>query len=104
MSEKKIADLCVPKSHYQGADGKPKTAYENIGVVMQNDNGGQYILLKKYISLSGFPSSAESENVLVSVFKTDGRQEGMQQSQSAGNGSYSGGQAPAENQGHGATF
>jgi hypothetical protein len=71
MATKKIGNLAVKTGEFtpQGAD-KPKGTYENVGTLMQNDDGSQFLLIKKCINFAGFDNS-DSNEVLVSVFNNN---------------------------------
>lgn len=58
-------DLAVVTGTYQ-KDGETKKRYENIGVVMENDNG-MYMLLKKTFNPAGIQDGKES--IIVSMFE-----------------------------------
>ena len=66
---KKIYDLCVKVRSYTDKDGKNKNVWENIGSVMQNEQDGhQFIMLKAYFNLAGFPRKEGSDSISVSFF------------------------------------
>ena len=67
MASTKTADLCVASGHYTDVSGKDRNQYENIGVVMRNEKGESYLILKPYINLSGFPQ--KGNGVIVSIFR-----------------------------------
>ena len=47
MATKKIYDLAVVTRRYNDRDGKEKSAYESVGSVLEMDDGGRMILLKR---------------------------------------------------------
>ena len=55
-------DLCVKSGSSE------KAHFENIGLLVQPDNGSEYILLKPWINIGGFSREAGREYLLVSVF------------------------------------
>lgn len=64
---KKLYDLAVKTGEYQ-KDGETKGRYENIGAVMENDNG-KFIFIKKTFNPAGVPSREGSDSIIVSMFK-----------------------------------
>jgi hypothetical protein len=44
MMAKKTHDLCVKAGTYQ-KDGETKNRYKNVGMILQNDNGGDMIMI-----------------------------------------------------------
>lgn len=71
----KLYDLAVKTGEYV-KNGETKSRYENIGAVMQNDNG-KFIMLKRTFNPAGVNS--DRDNILVSMFEP--RQNNQQQSQ-----------------------
>ena len=72
MAKKKY-DLAVKIGSYQ-KDGKEKPKYKNIGVVMQKDDGGQFMLLDPLINLAAIDRGVDNngnprETVIVSMFE-----------------------------------
>ena len=61
-------DLCVKVGSYN-ANGKEKSHYENIGLLVDDENNNPYILLKPWINLAGFPRDEGRNNLLVSLFE-----------------------------------
>ena len=49
----KIYDLCAKIGKYTGADGKEKGRWQNVGAVMQNDDGGKFIMLARWFNPAG---------------------------------------------------
>lgn len=67
---KKIYDVAVATGKYTNQQGEEKNRYENIGVVMQGDNG-PFLLLKRTFNPAGIHSDRES--IVCSLFKPDGQ-------------------------------
>lgn len=63
----KAFDLAVKTGEYQ-KDGQTKGRYENIGIVVQNEDGSQYILLKRTFNPAGVHNPENRDTVLVSMF------------------------------------
>jgi len=76
MAVTKKYDLAVKTGSYQDNTGATKNRYQNIGAVMQGDNG-PFLLLDPLINLAAVPREAGKDRVLVSCF--DPKQDGQQQ-------------------------
>lgn len=72
----KINDLAVKVSEYQDRQsGQMKGRYENVGAVIQSDDGSQFLMLKRTFNPAGVPNPDNRESVLVSVFEPRQRQQ-----------------------------
>ena len=69
---KKVFDLAVKVGSYTDHTGATKGRYENVGVMLQGDNG-PYLMLKRTFNPAGVPSDRES--ILVSMFEPKGRED-----------------------------
>lgn len=58
----KIKDLVVKTGTYF-INGDKKSRYENVGAVMQGDDGGEFMLLKRTFNPAGVPNP-ESRDVV----------------------------------------
>ena len=65
---KKVYDLKVATSSYTGKDGKEHKNWEDIGAVMQDDNGGKYIILKTTFNPAGVPRKEGTASITVRLF------------------------------------
>lgn len=74
MAITKKYDLAVKTGTYQDNQGQTKNRYQNIGAVMQGDNG-PFLLLDPLINLAAVPREAGKDRVLVSCF--DPKQDGQ---------------------------
>ena len=71
---RKIKNLSVKTREYKDRDGNSKANWVNIGVIMENDQGKQFMLLDKWINFAGIPDFSGKENsssVMVSIFDVD---------------------------------
>jgi hypothetical protein len=66
---KKLYDLAVKTGEYT-VQGPTKGRYENVGAVMQSDDGGKFIMLKRVFNPAGVPdlSGRNSDSILLSMF------------------------------------
>lgn len=75
MATRKTHDLAVKTGEYTNAQGEKKNRYQNVGAVMQGDNG-QFIMLAKWFNPAGVVDTRGGESILLSMFEP--RQEGQQ--------------------------
>ncbi len=64
---RKVKDLAVKVGSYM-KDGKEKGRYINIGMVMQKDDGGEFILLNRTFNPAGVPNPDNKDSIIVSSF------------------------------------
>lgn len=71
MAIKKVYDLAVKTREYTAQDGSKKANWQNIGSVMQGDDGSKFIMLSKWFNPAGVPdfSGKGGDSVLVSLFE-----------------------------------
>ena len=77
MATKKMFDLAVKVSEYTDRSGQKKGRWQNVGAVMQGDDGRQFVMLSRWFSPAGVPdlSGKSGESVLLSMFEP--RQDGQ---------------------------
>ena len=61
-------DLSVKIGEYTDASGATKGRYQNVGVVMEGQNG-PYILLNRTFNPAGVPGQADRESIIISMFE-----------------------------------
>jgi hypothetical protein len=87
MASKKLYDLAVKTGEYKDSTGAPKGRWQNIGAVMQSDDGSKFIMMAKWFNPAGVPDlsgkGATSESILVSLFPPKDRENGAAQPQRA---------------------
>lgn len=76
----KLYDLAVKTGEYQNQQGETKGRYENVGSVMQGDNG-QFVILKRTFNPAGVPNPDDKDSVLISCFELQGNSQQPQQHQ-----------------------
>lgn len=67
MAAKRVKDLAVKVGTYQ-KDGETKSRFENIGAMMESDDGSFFLFIKKTFNPAGVPTEEGRESILVSVF------------------------------------
>lgn len=65
----KIYDLAVKTGSYTNHEGQPKNRYQNVGAVMQKDDGGKFIMLAKWFNPAGVVDERGGESILLSMFE-----------------------------------
>jgi hypothetical protein len=75
----KMYDVVIKTGEYTAQDGSTKGRYENVGTMMQGDNG-PFLLLKRTFNPAGVPNPDNRDTVLVSLFSDNNQQQnGYQQ-------------------------
>lgn len=73
MSQK-IYDLAVKVGEYQDREsGQTKGKYQNIGAIIQKDDGGRFMLLDRFFNPAGLPNPENRTNIIVSLFNVQER-------------------------------
>ena len=90
----KLYDVCVKTGSYTNSQGEQKNRYENIGTVMQGDDGGQFMLLKTTFNPAGVPNPENRDTVMCSMFAPQTQQMQGQLQQPPAQPQYQ--QAPAQ--------
>jgi len=75
----KMYDVVVKTGEYQ-QNGEPKSRYENIGSMMQGDNG-PFLILKRTFNPAGVPNPDNKDSVIVSLFEPKQQQQNQNQQQ-----------------------
>ncbi|BBN59285.1 hypothetical protein [Hydrogenovibrio marinus] len=82
MATRKINDLAVAIETYKDPQtGLDKNKYLNIGVEMETDDGGRFIILESHINLAALPRKPGKSGVMVSKYPVDGRNDNNGQQQ-----------------------
>ncbi len=70
MPATKLYDLAVKTGSYTDrASGTEKNRYQNVGSVLQLDDGSKMILLNRFFNPAGVPFKDGSDQIIVSMFK-----------------------------------
>ena len=64
---KKVYDLAVKTGSYQNRNGETKNRYQNVGSVMEGDNG-QFIIMDRTFSPAGVPNPDNKSSIIISMF------------------------------------
>tara|TARA_Y100001968_G_C19355900_1_gene717150 strand:+ start:107 stop:391 length:285 start_codon:yes stop_codon:yes gene_type:complete len=71
---RKVKNLSVKTREYKDRDGNDKANWQNIGVIMENDQGKQFMLIDRWVNLGGLPDFSGKPNpsaVMVNIFDVD---------------------------------
>lgn len=79
---KKLYDLAVKTGSYTDREGAEKGRWQNIGAVMQGDDGNAFLMLAAWFNPAGVPRKDGSESILVSCFKPEPKDGQQTQSRS----------------------
>lgn len=71
----KLFDLCVATRHYKDNYGKDKAVWENIGSILKNNDGKQFMMLKAHFNPAAIERKEGSESILVSMFTPKKKQD-----------------------------
>ena len=70
---KKIYDLAIKTGTYTNSSAETKGRWQNVGAVMQGDDGGKFVMLSKWFNPAGVPDlngrDATRESILLSMFE-----------------------------------
>lgn len=75
MPARKLYDLAVKTGSYTDREGNDKGRWENIGSVLQMDDGGKVILIKRTFNPAGVPFRDGSDQIMVSMFEPKDQQQ-----------------------------
>lgn len=64
----KLYDLAVKTGEYTNQYGETKGRWQNVGRVMQDDNGGKFILLNRTFNPAGVEVQPGRDSVALSMF------------------------------------
>lgn len=83
MATTKIGDLAIKVGEYE-KDGQKKGEYENVGALMQGDDGNEFVLINNSAlnpSLAMIANRDRKRRVLISVFRDKDEGDGKSQTQ-----------------------
>ncbi len=79
MATSKKYDLAVVVGSYPDPQtGVSKNRYQNIGTVLEKDDGGKFILLDPLINLAAVPRGQGRDMIMVSMFEPKENNQGQQ--------------------------
>lgn len=77
MATRKTHDLVIKTGSYTNNQGKQKNRYENIGSMMQSDDG-PFIIMKRTFNPAGVVNPENKDSLIVSFFEPNNNQQGGQ--------------------------
>lgn len=71
MAARKLYDIAAKTGEYTAQSGEKKGRWQNVGAVMQADDGNKFIMLARWFSPAGVPdlSGKGGESILLSMFE-----------------------------------
>lgn len=87
MATRKIYDLAVKTGEYTDRNGETKARWQNVGAVMEKDDGSRFVMLERTFNPAGVPNPDNRSTVLLSMFEPRDRDD-------VGGGRGAGGGAP----------
>jgi hypothetical protein len=75
----KIRDIAVKTGTYTDGQGQEKGRWQNVGSLMRNDDGGEFIILNRWFNPAGVPNPDNKDSVLLSCFKMDNQNQAAPQ-------------------------
>ena len=85
----KLYDLCVATRTYK-SNGQDKTNWENVGALLQTDDGKKFIMLKAHFNPAAIQRKEGSESIIISMFKPKQKQNNQQNNSNNSNSSDNG--------------
>lgn len=70
MNKKKY-DLAVKIGSYTDREGKEKGKYLNIGVIIEKEDGGRFMIMNRTFNPAGVPNPENKDTFIVSMFSAD---------------------------------
>ena len=68
MPVHKIKDLTVITGSYTDSSGQSKNRYRNVGSVMRNEDGSNFLLLDRAFNPAGVPFKQGSDQIIINIF------------------------------------
>lgn len=68
MATKKY-DIAVKTGTYTGNDGTPRARYQNVGALMENDDGQPFIVLVRWFNPAGTEHAPGKDAIILSLFE-----------------------------------
>lgn len=95
---KKIMDIAVKVGEYEDENGEWKGRYENVGSLMEGDDG-EFLILKRTFNPAGVPNPDNRDSLIMSLFEPRERED---KPRNSGNGNRnSGGRSGGSGKGNG---
>lgn len=89
MAMHKVKNLAVKIGSYTDRSGKERGRWHNIGSVMEDDNGGKFLLLDRTFNPAGVPNPDNRDSVIVSIFDIRDKDDNDNGNQQDGGSPYS---------------
>lgn len=64
----KLKDIVIKTGEYTDREGNTKGRWQNVGALMQSDDGNDFIILERWFNPAGLPNPDNRPNVILSLF------------------------------------
>ena len=81
MATKKVYDLAVVVGSYTDNQGANKNKYQNVGAVLEKDDGRKFILLERWFNPAGVEARPGQSSIILSLFEPKDHNQGHAQTQ-----------------------
>lgn len=72
----KLRDIAVKTGEYlDRQSGQTKGRWQNVGALMKNDDGSEFIIMHRWFNPAGLPNPDNRDSVVLSCFKPNRQQE-----------------------------
>lgn len=67
----KVYDLAVKTGEYKNNKGETKSRWQNVGAMMEKNDGGRFLMLARWFNPAGVPdlTGKGGESILISMFE-----------------------------------
>jgi hypothetical protein len=72
---RKLYDVAVKTGEYQNQQGETKGRWQNVGAVLEFDDGGKAIVLERWFNPAGVANPDNRPNVMLSMFAPKDQQQ-----------------------------
>jgi single-stranded DNA-binding protein len=79
---KKLYDVAVKTGEYTNQQGETKGRWQNVGAVLEFDDGGKAIVLERWFNPAGIANPDGRTSVMLSMFPPKDREQPQQQAPS----------------------
>ncbi|MGB0718228.1 MAG: hypothetical protein ACPGO7_02750 [Alphaproteobacteria bacterium] len=66
---RRLNDLSVVVKEYTDNTGQQRKEYKNVGVEMEADDGGRYLLLDRSFNPAGIPNPQNRSNLIINFYE-----------------------------------
>lgn len=75
MGSRIVHEICVATGTYRDSSGKEKKQWQKVGVELETDQGGRFILLDRWFNPAGIADPESRGTVMLSMFDPKNKQD-----------------------------